>query len=100
MKKSPANLSTKCSLILANSSASAFIQTLADTDFIAMIFETEADTLSGTFKQEWGNFSDVLRKAFHHERTSLFRRKDLEFIDIKDPHLALPFRALRARCRT
>jgi len=75
--------------IPANSSSSAFIQALADNNFTGVIFETEADTLANTFKQEWGNFSDVLRKAFHHESTSLFRRKDQEFIDIKDPHLAI-----------
>lgn len=73
----------------ANSSSSALIQALADNDFTGVIFETEADTLANTFKQEWGNFSDVLRKAYHHESTSLFRRKDQEFIDIKDPHLAI-----------
>lgn len=30
---------------------------------IGLIFETEADTLSNSMKQEWGSFSDVLRKA-------------------------------------
>ncbi len=79
----------KMFFIPANSSSSAFIQALADNNFTGVIFETEADTLANTFKQEWGNFSDVLRKAFHHESTSLFRRKDQEFIDIKDPHLAI-----------
>lgn len=75
--------------IPANCSASAFIQALADNNFRAMIFETEADTLASALKQEWGNFSDVLRKAFHHERASLYRRKDNEFIEINDPHLAI-----------
>lgn len=75
--------------IPANCSSSAFIQALADNEFNGVIFESEADTLTGTFKQEWGNFSDVLRKAFHHESTSMFRRKDNEFIEIEDPHLAI-----------
>ena len=75
--------------IPANCSASAFIQALADNQFRAMLFETEADTLASALKQEWGNFSDVLRKAFHHERASLYRRKDNEFIEITDPHLAI-----------
>ncbi|MGQ1910980.1 DUF3987 domain-containing protein [Marinifilum sp. RC60d5] len=75
--------------IPANSSASAFIQALADNDFKGIIFETEADTLSGTLKQDWGNFTDVLRKAFHHESTNMFRRKDSEYIEIEDPHLAI-----------
>jgi len=79
----------KMFFVPANSSSSAFIQALADNDFKAVIFETEADTLSGTLKQEWGNFSDVLRKAFHHESTNMFRRKDNEHIEIEDPHLAI-----------
>jgi len=72
-----------------NSSSAAFIQALADNDFCAVIFETEADTLANTLKQEWGNFSDVLRKGFHHESTSLFRKKDNKCIEIKNPHIAL-----------
>lgn len=75
--------------IPANSSSSAFIQALSDNNFRGVVFETEADTLTATFKQEWGNFSDVLRKAFHHESTSMFRRKDNEFIEIKNPHIAI-----------
>ena len=79
----------KMFFIPANSSSSAFIQALSDNNFNGVIFETEADTLADTFKQEWGNFSDVLRKAFHHESTSMFRRKDNEFIEIRDPHIAI-----------
>ena len=75
--------------IPANSSSSAFIQALSDNNFKGIIFETEADTLAGTLKQEWGNFSDILRKAFHHESTNMFRRKDNEYIEIEDPHLAI-----------
>lgn len=79
----------KMFFIPANSSSSAFVQALSDNNFSGVIFETEADTLADTFKQEWGNFSDVLRKAFHHESTSMFRRKDNEFIEIRDPHIAI-----------
>ena len=79
----------KMFFIPANSSSSAFIQALADNDFTGVIFESEADTLANTFNQEWGNFSDVLRKAFHHESTSLFRRKDNELIEIENPQLAI-----------
>ena len=75
--------------IPANSSASAFTQALSDNNFRGVLFETEADTLAETFKQDWGNFSDVLRKAFHHESTSMFRKKDSEHIEIKDPHIAI-----------
>lgn len=85
----PIEPAQKMFFIPANSSSSAFIAALSDNNFSGVIFETEADTLAATFKQEWGNFSDVLRKAFHHESTSMFRRKDNEFIEIRDPHLAI-----------
>ena len=85
----PIESKNKMFYIPANSSASAFIQALADNDFKGVIFETEADTLSNTLKQDWGNFNDVLRKAFHHEGTNMFRRKDNEHIEIQDPHLAI-----------
>lgn len=79
----------KMFFIPANCSASAFVQALADNDFKGIIFETEIDTLADNLKQDWGNFSDVLRKAFHHENTNLFRRKDNEYIEVNDPHLAI-----------
>lgn len=79
----------KMFFIPANSSTSAFIQTMADNGFSGIIFETEGDTMANTAKQEWGDTSDVFRKAFHHEATSLNRRKDNEYIEIKNPHLAI-----------
>lgn len=75
--------------IPANSSSSAFIKALDENLFRAEIFETEADTLASTFKQEWGSFCDVFRKAFHHETTSLMRRGGNEHIDIDNPHIAM-----------
>lgn len=89
LETKPLEPKQKLFYIPANSSSSRFIQALADNDFRGVIFESEADTLANTFKQEWGNFSDILRKAFHHETVSLFRRKDNEFIEIKNPHLAI-----------
>ena len=36
-------------------------------------------------KTDFGNYSDGLRKAFHHEPISYLRRKDNEHVDIKRP---------------
>ncbi len=88
-KERPKEPKRKMFFIPANSSSSAFIQALSDNDFKGIVFETEADTLASTLKQDWGNFSDVLRKAFHHESTNMFRRKDNEYIEIEDPHVAI-----------
>ena len=75
--------------IPANSSSSALIQLLSENGFRGIIFESEADTLSNTARQEWGDSSDIYRKAFHHENTSMARRTNRELVEIKDPHLAI-----------
>lgn len=48
------------------------------------VFETEADTISGANKQEWGGFSPVLRKNFHHEDISRTRKTDDELTEISN----------------
>jgi Protein of unknown function (DUF3987)/VirE N-terminal domain len=79
----------KALLIPANNSSTGVIQSIADNDGLGLIFETEADTLSGTLAQEWGNFSDSLRKAFHHEPISYKRRKNDEYEEVESPHFSL-----------
>lgn len=76
-------------IIPANSSASAFIKTLADNNGTGLMFETEGDTLSQTLKSDYGNYSDTLRKAFHHEPVSLCRCKDREFLELDCPKLSV-----------
>lgn len=76
-------------IIPANSSASAFIKTLEDNNGTGLMFETEGDTLSQTLKSDYGNYSDTLRKAFHHEPVSLCRRKDREFLEVDCPKLSV-----------
>ena len=75
--------------IPANSSASACYQALSDNDNWGLTFETEADTLTIALNSEYGNFSDGLRKAFHHETISLRRRKEHEFFKIEEPRWAV-----------
>jgi hypothetical protein len=76
-------------LIPANSSATAIYQTLTDCDGSGLIFESEADTLASALSTDYGNFSDGLRKAFHHEAISYNRRKDREYVEIPNPRLSL-----------
>ena len=79
----------KTLIIPANSSASSLISILHDNDGIGLLFETEGDTLSQTLKSEHGNYSDLLRKAFHHEPISMSRRKDREYLEIDSPRLSV-----------
>lgn len=78
----------KTLIMPANSSATAMCQTLFENDGVGLMFETEGDTLASTFKSEHGNYSDALRKAFHHESISYNRRKDREFVELKTPRLS------------
>ncbi len=71
-----------------NSSAASLIKNLSENGEWGIICETEADTLSGALAQDWGNFSDLLRKAFHHESTS-YARKTGERYEIKRPALSV-----------
>ena len=54
-----------------------------------LMFETEGDTLTNALSTEWGNFSDVLRKAFHHEPVTMARRGNKEFLEVDKPHLSV-----------
>ena len=52
-------------------------------------FETEADTLSIALNTDYGDYSDGLRKALHHEPILYRRRKENEFIKIDEPRWAI-----------
>lgn len=67
--------------IPANSS-SAKLQEKLSNSFSdgSYIHDNEADTLSIVLKKEWGNYSEILRKAFQHERISISRKSYPEII--------------------
>lgn len=75
--------------IPANSSATACYQALADNYEWGVTFESEADTLTASLKSDYGDFSDGLRKAFHHETITYNRRRDNEHVKISRPRWAI-----------
>jgi hypothetical protein len=75
--------------IPANTTKTAVMQLLKENDGNGIIFETEGDTLADMLRQEYGNFSDILRKAYHHEPVSFFRRADNEDVDVPRPALSV-----------
>ena len=79
----------KTLIVPANSSASAFKRIAKENDGIVILFETEGDTLSQTLKSDFGNYSDVLRKAYHHEPLGANRTKDREFYDVDNPRISV-----------
>jgi Protein of unknown function (DUF3987) len=75
--------------IPANSSCASIYEHLSANEAFGIIFDTEADTMSSTMKNDWGDYSYLLRKAFHHEPAELSRRKDREFLKVESPHLSV-----------
>lgn len=76
-------------VIPANNSAAGFVKILNERGGKGLIFETEGDTLANVFKTDFGNYSDMLRKSFHHEPISQYRKGDDELVDITEPKLSV-----------
>ena len=76
-------------IIPANISTAELYDCLDKIHQSGLMIETEADTLSSMFKNEWGNFSDVLRKVAHHEPLSKKRKSDNRLLEIEEPKMSL-----------
>ena len=75
--------------VSADSSAAAFKQDLYNFGGRGLVFSTEADTLSQALGQEWGQFTDAFRQAFHHESIESTRTKEKLRIVIDEPQLGI-----------
>ncbi len=75
--------------ISTNSSAAAVIQQMDCNGGIGLIFDTECDTLSATLRSDYGDYTTIIRKGYHHEPIDLSRRKDDEYRAIECPKLAI-----------
>lgn len=76
-------------ILPANISTSEMYSFMGNSSHGLLIIESEADTMSNMLKNDWSNYSDVLRKAFHHESISISRKIEKIFVDIKEPKLAM-----------
>lgn len=76
-------------IVPANISSSELYSYLQSTKHGLIMIESEADTLSKMLVNDWSNFSDVLRKTFHHETLSLSRKLEKEYIEINNPKLSV-----------
>ena len=88
-EKEPTKPIFKVLYIPANSSSAKILWHLEQNEGMGLICETEADTMGNVFKQEWGSYSDMLRKGFHHERISSSKKNNNEFIDVDNPHFSI-----------
>ena len=78
-------------LLPANASKTYLLNAVAAAGETACVVETEIDTLVGASEQEWGDFSDLIRKAFHHEpyRMGRMGAGEGDTLTIERPSLAL-----------
>lgn len=73
----------------ANISSAGLIMVLQENYERGIVLETEADTMTNAISMDWGGYSDMLRKSFHHEPISYFRKGDKEFVEIRRPEFSL-----------
>ena len=69
-------------LIPGNNTGTGILQNIIESKGNGLIFEVEADTVSGAIKGDYGHWSDTLRKAFDHDRLSYNRRSNSEYKDL------------------
>lgn len=82
----------KVAIVPGNCSSSKLMQHLIDNFPYTpqIIIESEIDTISTANASEWGNYTDILRKAFHNEAVTLSRKgNDSEFLEVATPKLAV-----------
>lgn len=75
-----------------NTSSAAMLKAMQDSPVLVM-FETEGDTITKTWKTDWGNYSDILRKTFEHESLYSLKKngneENLLRIHIQNPKLSV-----------
>jgi hypothetical protein len=76
----------KYSYMSPNISSSKFIDLL--NDGVPLMFSTEADVLSNTNKQDWGDYLSELRFVFHHDEIIKDRKVDGRII-VEEPKLSI-----------
>lgn len=73
----------------ANTTAPKMVVHLNDAKGSIIICETEIDAIGNMLKMEWGDYSELLRKAFQHEPHSQSRKSNDEFEKINRPQISI-----------
>ena len=79
----------KMFLITGDNSGTGMLENLMDADGAGLICETEADTVSSAIGNDYGHWSDTLRKSFDHERLAYNRRTNHEYRECKRSFLSV-----------
>jgi len=85
----PTEPSTRLLYIPGNSSSASVMKLVQHNEGRGIICETEADTVANSLKADWGGFSDLLRKSFHHEDFSYSRKTNNEYCEVNNPQISI-----------
>lgn len=77
--------------IPGNISSAGMIQLLAKNKGVGIMVESEIDTIVNANRQEWGNYSDIIRKSYENEEYSMYRKGKVlsEYSDIESLKLSV-----------
>ena len=77
--------------IPGNISSSGMIQLLSKNKGVGIMVESEIDTIVNANRQEWGNYSEIIRKSYENEEYTMYRKgKDrAEYYDIESLKLSI-----------
>lgn len=79
----------KVVFIPGNTSLSMLVKHLENNSGEGIICESEADTMGNANKQDWGDYSPLLRVAFHHESYALSRKANQEYLEVLEPKISV-----------
>lgn len=88
-KSSTTNNSIEIKILPGNISSAEMHSYFNKSEHGMLIMESEADTVGSMLKNDWANYSDVLRKVFHNEPISISRSTDERFFEINNPKLSI-----------
>ncbi|WP_291073025.1 DUF3987 domain-containing protein [Empedobacter sp. UBA5987] len=88
-KSSTTNNSTEIKILPGNISSAEMHSYFNKSEHGMLIMESEADTVGTMLKNDWANYSDVLRKVFHNEPISISRSTDERYFEINNPKLSI-----------
>lgn len=76
-------------LFPADTTQAALVEILKDNPIGGLVFDSELDCLTqANGKKEFGGFSDIIRKAFHHEPLGRNRLGEGESYEVEAPRMA------------
>lgn len=87
-ENAPVEPPQKLLFVPGNATCAAIIEHLRNCAGIGILFETEADAIGNMFKNEWGDYSQMLRRAFQHEVISSLRKSSGK-IEVDMPRLTI-----------